>query len=115
MRKVFFDDLSMLERIEKHRNERGWTNCFMAAKTGISEAVIESWFKKKAHPGMQEIAKLCVAFRITFSQFFNDKREPVPRKKINWRAEIEKLSPEELKKLAALVKLYYMTYNKYRK
>lgn len=62
-------------RIEKYRDERNWTTHHMAIEAGINTSTAINWFTRNSTPTVDMIEKLCVAFGITLSEFFNDSDE----------------------------------------
>lgn len=64
-------------RIKELQNERNWSINCMAMKSNISPGTILNWYKRKSTPTVECIQKLCNAFGITLSEFFNDSSEKV--------------------------------------
>lgn len=69
--------MTVLERILHLRNERGWSEYRLAEESGIPQTTISSWFRKNVCPTVSSLEKICGAYNITLSQFFNFRNEPV--------------------------------------
>lgn len=58
--------------IEKHKNARHWTTHHMALEADINPTTILNWINRNTVPSVEAIEKLCQAFGITMSEFFNE-------------------------------------------
>lgn len=63
---------NILETIIKNRLERGWTEYELAERSGLPQSTISSWYRKNMLPTISSLEKICNAFNITLSQFFNE-------------------------------------------
>lgn len=63
---------NILETIVKNRLERGWTEYELAERSGLPQSTISSWYRKNMLPTIPSLEKICNAFNITLSQFFNE-------------------------------------------
>ena len=61
----------VLERITYYRLQKGWTEYQMAEVSGLTQSTISSWYRKNILPTIPSLEKLCTAFGITLSQFFD--------------------------------------------
>ncbi len=68
--------MTVLERIYQLRIERGWSEYRLSEESGIAQTTISSWFRKDIVPTIPSLEKICSAFNITLSQFFNWNNEP---------------------------------------
>ena len=59
------------ERIIELRMERHWSEYQLAEKSGIGQSTISSWTRTKSMPTVPNLEKICNAFGITLSQFFD--------------------------------------------
>ena len=64
--------MDVLDRILSLRLERGWSEYRLSEESGIPQTTISSWFRKKICPTVSSIEKICNAYNITLSQFFDD-------------------------------------------
>ncbi len=62
--------LDVLNRIVELRQERNWTECHLAEKSGLTQSTISSWYRKNTLPTIPSLEKICSAFGITLSQLF---------------------------------------------
>lgn len=58
--------------IEKHKNARNWTTHHMAIEAEINPATVLNWINRNTVPSLDAIERLCGAFGITMSEFFNE-------------------------------------------
>ena len=64
--------MDVLDRITELRLGRNWTEYRLAEEADIPQSTINSWYRRKQEPGLTTIRKLCKAFGITLSQFFQE-------------------------------------------
>lgn len=69
--------MTVLERIYQLRIERGWSEYRLSEESGIAQTTISSWFRKDIVPTIPSLEKICNAYNITLSQFFNWNNEPI--------------------------------------
>ena len=69
--------MDVLKKILDLRKERGWSEYRLAVESDIPQTTISSWYRKKICPTIPSIEKICKAYNITMSQFFNDSGEDV--------------------------------------
>ena len=62
--------MDVLSKIEKLRNERGWTVYKLAIESGITSSTISNMFARKTLPSITTLLALCEAFDITIAEFF---------------------------------------------
>ena len=68
--------MTVLDRIYQLRVERGWSEYRLSEESGIAQTTISSWFRKNIIPTVTSLEKICSAYNITLSQFFNWDNEP---------------------------------------
>lgn len=68
--------MNVLAKIERLRNERGWTNYRLAKEAGLQQSTIFSMFKKNNTPTIPTLEAICDAFGLTLSEFFADGNVP---------------------------------------
>ncbi len=69
--------MDVLKKILDLRTERGWSEYRLSVESDIPQTTISSWYRKKICPTVPSIEKICKAYNITMSQFFNDSGEDV--------------------------------------
>ncbi|RKJ83036.1 XRE family transcriptional regulator [Butyricicoccus sp. 1XD8-22] len=62
----------ILGEISRLRQERGWTEYELSKRTGIPQPSISTWYRKKQMITIPTLEKVCKAFDITLSQFFDE-------------------------------------------
>ena len=67
--------MDVLERILKLRQERNWSEYELAARAGLTQSTISSWYKKKMLPTIPSLVRICDAFGVTLSEFFLEERD----------------------------------------
>ena len=68
---------TVLKRILQEREQRGWTEYWLAERSGLPQSTISSWYCKGATPSLTSLDKICKAFGITLSQLFAETGEAV--------------------------------------
>lgn len=69
--------MDVLKRILDLRTERGWSEYRLSVESDIPQTTISSWYRKKICPTIPSLEKICKAYNITLSQFFNESGEKV--------------------------------------
>lgn len=64
--------MNIHNRIRQLQNERNWSINHMALEANLSPGTVLNWFKRNSTPTFEGIEKICDAFGITLSQFFNE-------------------------------------------
>ena len=64
--------IEVLNKITELRLERKWTEYQLAEESGIPQSTISSWYRKNFLPTIPSLYKICEAFIITLSDFFNE-------------------------------------------
>ena len=86
----------VLGRITELRNERGWSVYRLAKNTEIPQSSVATWYGKGIAPPMEAIEKMCTAFGITLSEFFEEKQQEDGETLLAKRRKMAELSQEEL-------------------
>ena len=64
--------MDVQKRIKDLMELRGWTEYQLAERSGLPQSTISSWYRKNMVPTIPSLEKICTAFGITLSQFFED-------------------------------------------
>lgn len=64
--------INVLERITELREQKHWTEYQLAERSGLTQSTISSWYRKDILPTLPSLERICNAFGISISQFFND-------------------------------------------
>jgi len=57
-------------RIDKLRNDRGWTVYKLSLESGVAAQTIHNWFGSQTYPLIPALEHVCEAFGITMADFF---------------------------------------------
>ncbi len=100
-------EFNILEKIERERLNRNWTEYTLAKNAGISQSTISTWYRKQLQPSVASIEKICKGLGITLSAFFEDKAN-APLSLTPDQIELyecwSRLSPSQKKALIDLIK-----------
>lgn len=86
------DDSYIINKIDTLCKERGWTHYRLAKASGIPQSTLHNMLKRNTVLSVPSIAKVCSAFNITLSQFFDEDEN-------YYISEDEKLLIEKYRKL----------------
>lgn len=64
--------MDILKKITDMRLEKGWTEYELAERSELTQSTISSWYRKNLIPSIPSLERICDAFGITLSQFFQD-------------------------------------------
>lgn len=64
--------INVLERITELREKKQWTEYQLAERSGLTQSTISSWYRKGILPTIPSLERICYAFGISLSQFFDD-------------------------------------------
>lgn len=67
--------MSIIERINELRLERGWSINNLAMEAGITQSTLNSVLQRGTAPKIDTLQCICNAFGITLSQFFLEGEE----------------------------------------
>lgn len=69
--------MDILEKILMLRESRHWSEYRLAEESGLPQSTISSWYSKKMTPTIASLEKICKAFGITMSQFFQEDSDSI--------------------------------------
>ena len=64
-------EFDVLDRIEKERLSRNWSEYNLAKNSGITPSTISTWYRRNLQPSISSIEKICKGLDISLSQFFS--------------------------------------------
>ena len=64
--------IDVLNRITELRLNKKWTEYQLSVESGLPQSTISSWYRKNLYPTIPSLYKICEAFNITLSDFFNE-------------------------------------------
>ena len=62
--------MTVLERIEQLRKERGWTINYLALESELTQSTLNNLYSRKTEPKLSTLRAICGAFGITLADFF---------------------------------------------
>ena len=67
--------MKIRERIEKLRQDRGWTENYLAMEAGLTQSTLNTLINRDHSPRVDTLQKICEAFGITLEQFFSEEEK----------------------------------------
>lgn len=64
--------MTVLEKIEKLRLERGWSVNYLALEAMLTQSTLNNLYSRNAEPKISTLRAICGAFGISLSEFFTD-------------------------------------------
>ncbi len=63
--------MNVLEKIKKLQEERGWSTYKLAYESGLTQSTLSNMFARGTCPTVDTLEKICEAFGISLSEFFD--------------------------------------------
>ena len=97
--------MNIIAKIEKLKNERGWTDYELAGQAMVTQSTIASMKARNSPPKVDTLQAICSAFGITLAQFFleDEKFEVLTDQEKKLLESFRKLSPKKQKALIDLL------------
>ena len=96
--------MDILERINKLKNDRGWSVHRLSKEAGLKQSTVNNLFERNNLPTLPTLEKLCSAFGISLAEFFGEYKAQVLTKEQNLLLEEwAKLTTEQKKNLLPLL------------
>ena len=64
--------MSVLDKIKKLQKERGWSTYKLAYEAGLTQSTLSNMFARGTCPTVDTLERICDAFGISLSEFFNE-------------------------------------------
>ncbi len=64
--------MNVLEKIKKMQAERGWSTYKLSYESGLTQSTLSNMFARGTCPTIDTIDKICGAFGISLSEFFEE-------------------------------------------
>lgn len=64
------ENMDILKRINKLKDDRGWSDYELAKRAGISQSTLSNLVHRGNSPTISSLEKICMAFGITLSDIF---------------------------------------------
>ena len=62
--------MNVLEKVKKMQKDRGWSTYKLAYEAGLTQSTLSNMFTRETCPTVETLEKICEAFGITLSEFF---------------------------------------------
>ena len=95
--------MDILRKITDMRLEKGWTEYELAERSELTQSTISSWYRKSLIPSIPSLERICDAFGITLSQFFQDAEtfsKNITKEQVEILNRWNRLTKDQRKKLA---------------
>ena len=89
--------MSVLEKIKRMQEERGWSTYKLAYEAGLTQSTLSNMFARGTCPTVDTLEKICTAFGISLSEFFddNDRKAYVSREELELLRKYRALTDKE--------------------
>lgn len=89
--------MNVLEKIKKLQEERGWSTYKLSYEAGLTQSTLSNMFIRGTCPTVDTLEKLCNAFGISLSEFFeeNDRKTHVSKEELELLRKYRALSDKE--------------------
>jgi len=67
--------MDILEKIDKLRNERGWSINYLAMEAELTQSTLNNLYSRNNEPKISTLRSICNAFGITLSDFFKEEEK----------------------------------------
>ncbi len=67
--------MTILEKIDKLRKERGWSINNLAMEAMLTQSTVNNLYTRKTEPKISTLTAICNAFGITLAEFFENKEQ----------------------------------------
>lgn len=89
--------MSVLEKIKKLQQERGWSKYKLACESGLTQSTLSNMFARGTCPTIDTLQMICDAFGISLSEFFeeDDRKAHVSREELELLRKYRALTDKE--------------------
>ena len=89
--------MNVLEKIKKLQEDRGWSTYKLSYEAGLTQSTLSNMFIRGTCPTVDTLEKLCNAFGISLSEFFeeNDRKTHVSKEELELLRKYRALSDKE--------------------
>lgn len=95
--------MTILEKIDALRKERGWSVNYLAMEAMLTQSTLNNLYARNAEPKLSTLRAICDAFGITLAEFFADESAPQQTCDCELHARIDALSVAQKKTLLAFL------------
>ena len=89
--------MNVLEKIKKLQEERSWSTYKLAYEAGLTQSTLSNMFARGTCPTVDTLEKICEAFGISLSEFFeeNDRKAYVSKEELELLRKYRALNDKE--------------------
>lgn len=82
--------MTILEKIDKLRRERGWSINNLAMEAMLTQSTLNNLYVRNAEPKLSTLRAICNAFGITLSEFFSEEEDEINEKQRHVDQELQR-------------------------
>ena len=89
--------MNVLEKVRKMQEERGWSTYKLAYEAGLTQSTLSNMFARGTCPTVDTLEKICDAFGISLSEFFeeDDRKAHVSKEELELLRKYRALTDKE--------------------
>ena len=89
--------MNVLEKVKKLQDERGWSTYKLAYEAGLTQSTLSNMFARGTCPTVDTLEKICDAFGISLSEFFEegDRKAYVSKEELEFLRKYRALTNKE--------------------
>ena len=89
--------MNVLEKVKNMQLERGWSTYKLALESGLTQSTLSNMFARGTCPTVDTLEKICDAFGITLSEFFeeSDRKTHVSKEELELLRKYRALTDKE--------------------
>lgn len=98
--------MNVLEKVKKLQEERGWSTYKLAYEAGLTQSTLSNMFARGTCPTVDTLEKICDAFGISLSEFFetNQNKAHVSKEELDVLNMYRALSDKEKEAVHSMIK-----------
>lgn len=101
--------MNVLEKVKKLQDDRGWSTYKLAYESGLTQSTLSNMFARGTCPTVDTLEKICEAFGISLSEFFeeNDRKAHVSKEELEFLRQYRSLTDKEKDAVKLLVNVLF--------
>lgn len=101
--------MNVLEKVKKLQDDRGWSTYKLAYESGLTQSTLSNMFARGTCPTVDTLEKICEAFGISLSEFFeeNDRKAHVSKEELELLRQYRSLTDKEKDGVKLLVNVLF--------
>ena len=93
--------MSILEKIDMLRRERGWSINNLAMEAMLTQSTVNNLYTRGTEPKISTLRAICGAFGITLAEFFSEDTDPIDDE---LKRRVDSLSADQKEALLVLLR-----------